>query len=155
LKTLTGKINGDETISGYKIVYDRSIHDLTNDNLDVKLKHDLMVLSKSQQLVYWNAYCIGHELQEAKQRAIARKQKWAEYLNLTVGTIINSPSYADKLINYYNLCKKYIALRYVSGSMNWIIDRVDAIRSYLDDFPEEAVWWSNEPGSFVITSTGK
>jgi len=144
LKTLTGKIDGDETISAYKIVYDENIYKLSDNGLDGKLKHDIMVLSKSHQLVCWNAYCIGHELQVAKHRAFARKKKWADYLNLTVGTTVYSVSYA--------LCQMYVAFKYVSGQMSWVINRVDLIRGHLSSDKDEANWWMKEPGGLVITS---
>jgi len=151
LKSLTGKIGGaDQSIEAFKIVYHTDLEQLDDNDLDGQIKHDITIYCKGQQLVLWNAYCMGHELEVAKQRAAAKKVKWNEYLMLVVGNVI-SESYANKHINFFSLCKKYPAFRHTAAPISWVIDRVDMIRNYLDDHPEESAYWEKEPGDFVIT----
>jgi len=146
LKKFTGVIQDHEI---YRINYNKDLEKLTDEELDKQIQIDVKIYCRSQQLVLWNAYCIGHSLEVAKQRAIAKKMKWESYLNLVCGVVI-SKSYADKHINFFSLCKKYPAFHHVAAPISWVIDRVDAIRNYLLDHLEEASYWESEPGEFVI-----
>jgi len=153
LKTLTGKISlglGDDGVNAYKIDYKTDLETLHDNTLDAQIKHDVKVYARSEQVLLWNAYCLGHDLEVAKQRCKSSGKKWGEYLVLTIGNIITSESYANKHINFYSLCKKYKAFAHVAAPISWVIERVDNIHNYLDDHEDEAQFWNQEPGELRL-----
>jgi len=141
-----------DNITTYKITYEKNLDSYDNDRLSEKLKADYTVFENSQCLVLWNAYCIGHDLEVAKQRTNRIKVDWETYLQRTFGGKKVTKSYANKLICFYSLCNEYKILKCVKAPISHVIDRITNIRDHLTDHEEDAAWWKQEPNQIQINS---